>query len=199
MNETNQLPEDLNKPNVVTSKDLDQSPMKLPNLVEVNAPIRGRLDPCYLGKIAYEQYAVRREWKTFNGDPMPQWAEVQVGIRDAWCDAAVAVANRASRECVIVQTEPMGIDQDPDITIMDIKRLRNKLDMVVESIRNLRGRDFNTYDTNAAIGNALRYAQNTIMWLGMTLKSIGAPNPYPNSRNAENAIVDPTAPEVPHL
>jgi len=35
--------------------------------------------------------------------------------------------------------------------------------------------------------------QETIMWLGMDLKELGTENPYPNSYNPENVIVDPTA------
>lgn len=35
--------------------------------------------------------------------------------------------------------------------------------------------------------------QEAIMWLGMDLKDLGTPNPYPNSYKPENAVVDPTA------
>ncbi len=35
--------------------------------------------------------------------------------------------------------------------------------------------------------------QEAIMWLGMDLKRLAAPNPYPNSYDPTNAIVDPTA------
>jgi hypothetical protein len=31
------------------------------------------------------------------------------------------------------------------------------------------------------------------MWLGMHLKELGTPNPYPNSYNTGNSVVDPTA------
>lgn len=31
------------------------------------------------------------------------------------------------------------------------------------------------------------------MWLGMMLKEMGTPNPYPESYNPENAVVEPTA------
>jgi hypothetical protein len=34
--------------------------------------------------------------------------------------------------------------------------------------------------------------QEAIMWLGMDLKRLGGANPYPNSKNPDNAIVDPT-------
>jgi len=32
-----------------------------------------------------------------------------------------------------------------------------------------------------------------IMWLGQNLKELGNPNPYPNSRDISNTIVDKTA------
>lgn len=35
--------------------------------------------------------------------------------------------------------------------------------------------------------------QETIMWLGMDLKDLAEPNPYPNSYNPQNTIVDKTA------
>lgn len=35
--------------------------------------------------------------------------------------------------------------------------------------------------------------QEAVMWLGMDLKRLGTPNPYPNSRDTSNTVVDPTA------
>lgn len=35
--------------------------------------------------------------------------------------------------------------------------------------------------------------QEAIMWLGMDLKRLGNANPYPNSYDASNSIVDKTA------
>ena len=35
--------------------------------------------------------------------------------------------------------------------------------------------------------------QEAIMWMGMNLKRLGNPNPYPNSRNTNNTKVDKTA------
>lgn len=35
--------------------------------------------------------------------------------------------------------------------------------------------------------------EEAVMWLGMDLKRLGTPNPYPNSRDVGNTIVDPTA------
>ena len=35
--------------------------------------------------------------------------------------------------------------------------------------------------------------KEAIMWLGMELKRIGAPNPYPQSYNPDSTVVEPTA------
>ena len=35
--------------------------------------------------------------------------------------------------------------------------------------------------------------QEAIMWLGMDLKRLNEPNPYPNSKNPENLKIEPTA------
>lgn len=35
--------------------------------------------------------------------------------------------------------------------------------------------------------------QEAIMWLGMDLKRLNEPNPYPNSYDPSNSIVEPTA------
>lgn len=40
---------------------------------------------------------------------------------------------------------------------------------------------------------AITKLQESIMWLGMDLKRLGEENPYPNSYNPENTIVEPTA------
>lgn len=40
---------------------------------------------------------------------------------------------------------------------------------------------------------AITKAQESVMWLGMMLKEMGTPTPYPESYNPENAVVAPTA------
>lgn len=44
-----------------------------------------------LGKLAYTAYCKAREWKSFNGDPLPHWEQQSHELRMAWCDAADAV------------------------------------------------------------------------------------------------------------
>lgn len=40
---------------------------------------------------------------------------------------------------------------------------------------------------------AITKLQEAIMWLGMDLKRLNEPNPYPNSYNPDNVIIEPTA------
>jgi len=48
-----------------------------------------------LGRVAYDAYCQERDWKSFNGDPLPSFAEMTVKspqIAAAWVTAAKAVA-----------------------------------------------------------------------------------------------------------
>lgn len=46
--------------------------------------------PVIIGKIAYDAYSSERGWKSFNGDPLPQWDQVKPDIQVAWAAAAEA-------------------------------------------------------------------------------------------------------------
>lgn len=71
-----------------------------------------------------------------------------------------------------------------DEQIKDIKTLRVELDGTLQKIRAHSSRE---------VSLSITKVQEAIMWLGMELKRLGAVNPYPNSYNPENAIVEPTA------
>ena len=43
------------------------------------------------GRIAYQRYADTRNREAFDGSPLPDWADVDPGIKTAWGDAAAAV------------------------------------------------------------------------------------------------------------
>jgi hypothetical protein len=73
--------------------------------------------------------------------------------------------------------------------IVNAKKYRVALDAVLQEIRD------NILDS-AEKDEVIVNVQQAIMWLGMELKRLGTPNPYPNSRNPENTIVDPTADNV---
>jgi len=74
----------------------------------------------------------------------------------------------------------------PPTPIIETKTFRvgldNILQVIKESQRKSRERSL-----------AVTRIEEAIMWLGMDLKALGSSNPYPNSYNPENTIVDPTA------
>ena len=51
-----------------------------------------------LGKIAYDTYCECRGWKSYNGDPLPQWKDVEVSIKEGWIKSAVAVEHEVLME-----------------------------------------------------------------------------------------------------
>ena len=69
--------------------------------------------------------------------------------------------------------------------IIATKQLRKDVDDVLQRVKGLAP----TRETALARTKL----EEAAMWLGMNLKSLGAPNPYPNSRDTSNATVDPTA------
>jgi hypothetical protein len=44
-----------------------------------------------LGKMAYETYCEKQQWKSFTGDALPHWEEVRLDIKLAWIASAIAV------------------------------------------------------------------------------------------------------------
>lgn len=51
-----------------------------------------------LGKVAYLAYGDVTGWKNYQGLPMPTWANLPQGIRDAWNAAARAVLEDANSD-----------------------------------------------------------------------------------------------------
>ena len=86
-------------------------------------------------------------------------------------------------------TEPWTAEQQKvfiDAKIVESKQFRVALDGVLETIKisNRSSRERSLCVTKL---------QEAIMWLGMDLKALGDTNPYPNSYNPENTVVEPTA------
>lgn len=69
--------------------------------------------------------------------------------------------------------------------IRDTKLMRRFLDMAVQKVKILKS----TRSTSLTITKI----QEGIMWLGMHLKELGTPDPYPTSRDNTNTTVHPTA------
>lgn len=76
-----------------------------------------------------------------------------------------------------------------ETSIRDVKTLRQLLDENLQQMKASRNLMIGGRERSLAITKL----QESIMWLGMELKELGAANPYPNSYDPSNTIVDPTA------
>lgn len=65
------------------------------------------------------------------------------------------------------------------------KQLRKDLDALLQKLQEA--------DKSRERSIAITKLQEAIMWLGMDLKRLGTPNPYPESKNPESPVVHPTA------
>lgn len=81
---------------------------------------------------------------------------------------------------------PIIMTQTPvDIDIKLNKRLRSNLDEQLQTLKESR--------PSRERSLAITKIQEAIMWLGMDLKRLGTPNPYPTSYDDTNTTVEPTA------
>ena len=70
--------------------------------------------------------------------------------------------------------------------IQETKQFRKDLDGKLQDIKNSERKSRERSLTITKL-------QEAIMWLGMDLKDLGNPDPYPNSKDPSNTIVEPTA------
>jgi hypothetical protein len=90
--------------------------------------------------------------------------------------------------------EPVITDDKPCTTIkIDNERnikfnklCRQELDIIIQELKGSKRK-------SPERSTAIRKAIEATMWLGMDLKAIGTPNPYPESKNPNNTTVEPTA------
>ena len=74
--------------------------------------------------------------------------------------------------------------------IVEAKETRVAFDKILQNVKaSQRG----THDEWDAVSQVEIHLKEAIMWLGMRLKALDAPNPYPNSYKPENTVVDKTA------
>lgn len=67
-----------------------------------------------------------------------------------------------------------------------IKELRKKIDSVIQEVRSL--------DSCGETSIAITKLQEAVMWLGMDLKRLNQPNPYPSSKDPSTGTkIEPTA------
>lgn len=72
-----------------------------------------------------------------------------------------------------------------DYEIVQNKTLRRDLDAQIQKVKQLPA------SRERAI--CITKLQEAVMWLGMDLKRLDTPNPYPNSKDPSNTRIEPTA------
>lgn len=81
--------------------------------------------------------------------------------------------------------------EEKETYVIEIKQRRVELDAVLQAMK--KRQDSKPLHGGRQLAIAITDLESTIMRLGMVLKDVGAANPYPNSYDVTNAIVDPTA------
>ena len=89
--------------------------------------------------------------------------------------------------------EPTDIPPYP--AVAQTKQFRKDLDETLQKLKAATGPPIPGTTTRSSRERSLAVTkiEEAIMWLGMDLKDIGTPNPYPNSYNPESPVIDPTA------
>ena len=82
-------------------------------------------------------------------------------------------------------SKDMTEDQSLEKNVKADKQLRVNLDAELQNLKSLNG------SRERAL--AVTKLQEAIMWLGMDLKRLNEPNPYPDSYKPENTKIAPTA------
>ena len=65
------------------------------------------------------------------------------------------------------------------------KKLRKEIDEIIQEVKNL--------PESRERSLAIIKLQEAVMWLGMDLKRIGTPDPYPESKDPSSTRIEPTA------
>jgi hypothetical protein len=79
----------------------------------------------------------------------------------------------------------------PDEVIISLKTFRQELDAKLQGMKELQRRNVPLIGRSLAL--SITHLEDSIMRLGMCLKDLNTPNPYPNSYNPTNTIIEPTA------
>jgi hypothetical protein len=65
------------------------------------------------------------------------------------------------------------------------KTIRRDTDEQIQAIKNL--------PSSRERSLAITKLQEGVMWLGMDLKRLGTPSPYPEGKNPDSLVIEPTA------
>lgn len=70
--------------------------------------------------------------------------------------------------------------------VLENKRLRQEIDVKIQEVKNL--------PASRERSITITKLQEAVMWLGMDLKRLGTPNPYPSSKDpSTGTAIEPTA------
>ena len=72
-----------------------------------------------------------------------------------------------------------------DWDVVADKQARVKIDEQIQAVKSL--------PQSRERSLAITKLQEAVMWLGMDLKRLNEPNPYPNSKDPSNTKIEPTA------
>jgi hypothetical protein len=72
-----------------------------------------------------------------------------------------------------------------DYEVIKNKELRQKIDAQIQEVKAL--------PPSRERSICITKLQEAVMWLGMDLKRLNEPNPYPNSKDPSNTKIEPTA------
>lgn len=82
----------------------------------------------------------------------------------------------------------MSPEQFKEKEVKANKQLRKDSDDVLQNLKRC--------PKSAERATSIVKLKEAIMWLGMDLKRLNEPNPYPNSYNSENATIEKTADDL---
>jgi len=106
------------------------------------------------------------------------------------------------RDCILKWMDEQNKESMETMTPEQEARREEKLQYEIKSNKTLRkeldGHLQNLKDLNPSRERSLAITklQECIMWLGMDLKRLGGPNPYPESYNPDSPVVEPTADDL---
>ena len=78
---------------------------------------------------------------------------------------------------------------DINVEVPNIKKLRKDIDNLIQEVKCL--------DSCREVSIAITKLQEAVMWLGMDLKRLNQPNPYPSSKDPSTGTkIEPTADDL---
>lgn len=103
----------------------------------------------------------------------------------AVCESAQCETTQFQSFLNRIQSSPVVTPDVIDGNVQADKYLRVQIDGALQQLKSL--------PPSRERSLSITKLQEAVMWLGMDLKRLNEPNPYPNSYKPENATVEPTA------